>query len=92
MEDEEEEHKKQADQENIRLNNQSFPNQSTLKLSKVSQHPQQSKYPTLLYLACTTPREWTSTLLYHTVPLLYFGASNTSGPKSQSWNSQNSHL
>jgi hypothetical protein len=26
-----------------------FPNQSTLKLSQASQHPQQSKYPTLFY-------------------------------------------
>jgi hypothetical protein len=31
-----------------------FPNQSALKLSQVSQHPQQSKYPTLFYPACTT--------------------------------------
>jgi hypothetical protein len=31
-----------------------FPNQSSLKLSQVSQHPQQSKYPTLFYPACTT--------------------------------------
>jgi hypothetical protein len=55
-----------------------FPNQSALKLSQVSQHPQQSKYPSLLYPACTTPREWTSTLLCHAVPqavplLLFWG-------------------
>jgi hypothetical protein len=31
-----------------------FPNQSALKLSQVSQHPQQSKYPTLFYPACAT--------------------------------------
>jgi len=31
-----------------------FPNQSSLKLSEVSQHPQQSKYPTLFHPACIT--------------------------------------
>jgi hypothetical protein len=31
-----------------------FPNQSSLKLSQVSRHPQQSKYPTLFYPACAT--------------------------------------
>jgi hypothetical protein len=31
-----------------------FPNQSSLKLSQVSQHPQQSKYPSLFYPACAT--------------------------------------
>jgi hypothetical protein len=45
-----------------------FPNQSALKLSQASQLSQQSKYPTLFYPACTTRREWTSTLLCHAVP------------------------
>jgi hypothetical protein len=31
-----------------------FPNQSALNISRVSKNPQQSKYPTLFYPACTT--------------------------------------